>query len=192
MFKPCVSIFARDLEIKLQIYRKIKESFEALGIHRHCSEFHGMIIGMMSSKGSKFSSDELNIWLEAYLGRSLSSGLAFLIKAVLEQGVESLGEYSNFEFEIALPYEESPLNEQVIALSAWCAGFVAAAEKCGVISDTSGNAIIKETIRDFRRISEISEDIGESDENESDYTQLREFARVGALTVYSEMRSKKI
>ena len=103
-----------------------------------------------------------------------------------------MGEYSNFEFEIALPHEESPLNEQVIALSAWCAGFVAAAEKCGVISDTLGNEMIKETIRDFRRISEISEDIGDSDENESDYTQLREFARVGALTVFSEIRSNKI
>ena len=191
MFKGCVSKFARDVRIKLQIYQEIKEVFEAQSIHRPCSEFHGMIIGMISCKGQKFSLDELNIWLEAYLGRSLSSGLAFLIKAVLEQGFESLGEYSNFEFEIALPYEESPLNEQVNALSAWCAGFVAAAEKCGVISDTLGNAMIEETILDFRRISEISEDIGESDENESDYTQLREFARVGALTVYSEIRSKK-
>ena len=180
------------MKIKLQIYQEIKEVFESQSIHRHCSEFHGMIIGMIASKGQKFSLDELNVWLEAYLGRSLSSELAFVIKAVLEQGVESLGEYSNFEFEIALPYEESPLNEQVIALSAWCAGFVAAAEKCGVTSDTLGNPMIKETIRDFRRISEISEDIGDSNENESDYTQLREFARVGALTVYSEMRSKKI
>ena len=180
------------MKIKLQIYRKIKESFEALGIHRHCSEFHGMIIGMMSSKGSKFSSDELNIWLEAYLGRSLNSELGLLIEAVLELGDESLGEYSNFEFEIALPDEESPLNEQVIALSAWCSGFVAAAEKFGVSSDILGNAMIKETIQAFRRISEISEDIGDSDENESDYIQLREFTRVGALTVYSEIRSKRI
>ena len=124
MFKGCDSKFVRDVKIKLQIYQEIKEVFEAESIHRHCSEFHGMIIGMISSKGQKFSLDELNIWLEAYLGRSLSSGLAFVIKAVLEQGVESLGEYSNFEFEIALPYEESPLNEQVIALSAWCAGLL--------------------------------------------------------------------
>ena len=178
--------------MRLQIYQQIEEVFKAQSIHRHCSEFHGMIIGMISSKGQKFSLHELNSWLEAYLGRFLSSELAFLIKAVLEQGVENLGEYSNFEFEIALPHEESPLNEQVIALSAWCAGFVAAAEKCDVISDTLGNELIKETIRDFRRISEISEDIGDSDENESDYTQLREFARVGALTVFSEIRSNKI
>ena len=73
------------MKIKLQIYQEIKEVFEAESINRHCSEFHGMIIGMISSKGQKFSLDELNIWLEAYLGRSLSSGLAFLIKAVLEQ-----------------------------------------------------------------------------------------------------------
>jgi len=55
----------------------------------------------------------------------------------------------------------------------------------------------KDTLINIRNTKEfsiniVSEDIGESDENESDYTQLREFARVGALTVYSEMRSKKI
>ena len=183
--------FASGMKIKMKFYQEIKDVFEAQGIDRHCSEFHGMIIGMISSKGSKFSSDELNIWLEIYLGRSLSTELALLIKAVLAQGVESLGEYSDFEFELALPDDESPLNERVIALSAWCAGFVAAAEKCGVVLDASENAIIKETVGDFRRISEISEDIGDSEGNESDYTQLMEFARVGALTVYAEKRPKK-
>ena len=180
------------MKIKLQIYQEIKEVFEAEDIHLNCSEFHGMIIGMISSRGPKFSLEELNSWLEVYLGRPLSFELASLIKAVLEKGAESLGDYSDFEFEIALPHEENALNEQVIGLSAWCTGFVVAAEKCGLISDALGSAIIKETIQDFIRISEISEDIRDSDENESDYTQLREFARVGALTVYSEMSSTKI
>ena len=54
------------------------------------------------------------------------------------------------------------------------------------------NEIIRETIQDFRRISEISEDVNDSDENESDYTELKEFARVGALTVYCETRTKKM
>ena len=48
------------------------------------------------------------------------------------------------------------------------------------------------TLQDFRRISEISEDIDDSEENESDYTQLKEFVRVGALTVYCETRTKRI
>ena len=175
----------------MEIYEEIKEIFEAQSIRCHCSEFHGLIIGMMSSGGLNFHSVELNVWLEAYLGCAPSVELASVIKVVLEQGAESLDEYSNFEFDLALPPDESPLNEQVIALSAWCAGFVAAAEKCGVTSAYSENAMIKETIEDFRRISEISEDIDDSDENESDFTQLKEFARVGALTVYCETRTKK-
>ena len=176
----------------MEIYEKIKEIFEAQGIRRHCSEFHGMIIGMMSSNGLNLTSDDLNVWIEAYLGGPPSPELASVIKAVLEQGEESLGEYSNFEFDLALPSDESQLHEHVIALSAWCAGFVAAAEKSGLSPESSENPMIRETIQDFRRISEISEDIGESEENESDYTQLRGFARVGALTVYCETRTKKI
>mgnify|MGYP001201812181 FL=1 len=175
----------------MQIYKEIREIFEAQGIRRDPSEFHGMIIGMISSNDRKFNLDELNTWLEAYLDRSLSSELALVINAVLKQGAESLGEYSNFEFEIALPLDESPLNEQVIALSSWCAGFVEATEKYGISPDASGNSMVRETIEYFRRISEISEDVSDSEENESDFTQLQEFARVGALTVYSETRFKK-
>ena len=176
----------------MRIYQKIKEIFEVQGIRRHCSEFHGFIIGMISSRGREFSAEELNIWLKEYLGCSLGPELSAVIQIVVEQGVESLGEYSNFEFEIALPDEDSSLNQQVMALSEWCAGFVSASEKCGVSSEKFGNPIIEETIQDFRRISEISEDIGDSNENESDYTQLLEFARVGALTIYSETRLKKL
>ena len=176
----------------MEIYQEIKEIFEAQEIPLHCSEFHGMIIGMMSSAGLDFSLDELNIWLEVYLGGSPSAELASVIKAVLKQGAESLDEYSSFEFDLALPTDESPLNEQVIALSAWCSGFVAGAVKFGVHSGFRENEIIRETIQDFRRISEISEDVNDSDENESDYTQLKEFARVGALTVYCETRTKKM
>ena len=175
----------------MQIYKEIREIFEAQGIRRDPSEFHGMIIGMISFNGRKFDSDELNTWLEAHIGRSLSSELTLVINAVLKQGSESLGEYSNFEFEIALPLDKSPLNEQVIALSSWCSGFVEAAEKYGMSSDVSGNSMVRETIEYFRRISEISEDVSDSEENESDFTQLQEFARVGALTVYSETRFKK-
>ena len=186
-----VSLNLSQIEANMEIYKEIKEIFETQRIRRHCSEFHGMIIGMMSSGGLNFRSDELYVWLEAYLGCAPSAKLTSIVNAVLEQGAESLDEYSNFEFDLALPPDESPLNEQVIALSAWCSGFVAAAEKYGLTSASFENAMIKETIQDFRRISEISEDIDDSDENESDYTQLKEFVRVGALTVYCETRTKR-
>ena len=175
----------------MQIYEEIKEVFESQGIRRHCSEFHGMIIGMISSGGPNFKSNDLDIFLTAYIGGPLTAELVSVIKVLVEQGSESLGEYSSFEFDVALPPDGSPLNEQVNALSAWCAGFVAAAEKYGLVSEPQENALIRETIQDFIRISEISEDIGDSDENESDYTQLREFVRVGALTVYCETRTRK-
>ena len=129
-----LSLNLSQIEANMEIYKEIKEIFEAQRIRRHCSEFHGMIIGMMSSSGLNFSFRRIVCLARGLSWRCPSSAkLTSIVNAVLEQGAESLDEYSNFEFELALPTDESPLNEQVIALSAWCSGFVAAAEKYGLI-----------------------------------------------------------
>ena len=176
----------------MSTYTRLKDELESQGIKRHCSELHGMIVGFVCCKTEVNSLNVLTPWLNQYFNQIASPRLISIMESSLKEVLDSLGDYSDFEFDILLPEEPISLNERVLGLSAWCSGFLAGVRRADIEILQREGSLVNETLSDFKRISEITDDVEENDDNEADFIELQEFARVGALVIFTETRSPKI
>jgi len=93
----------------------------------------------------------------------------------------------DFIFTPLLPADDTPLEERVPALAAWCGGFL-----YGIGTGAAGEAVVKmgdlgEVLADLADIAraEVGPD-DDNERNEGDYAQLIEFVRAGAKLAWEE------
>jgi len=93
---------------------------------------------------------------------------------------------TDFEFELALPDDDTPLSQRAAALSEWCRGFLFG------LGFRSGQGhwpnSCQEILRDVAEISRVDTD-EEGEENEVAFTELTEYLRVGIQLIQSELQS---
>jgi len=99
----------------------------------------------------------------------------------------------DFEFAPLLPVEHAPLRDRVVALAAWCGGFL-----YGIGTGVSGQAIEKagdvgEYLRDLADIARVElEPDRNTDAGEGDFAELFEFVRAGAQLAFDELEATRI
>jgi uncharacterized protein len=99
----------------------------------------------------------------------------------------------DMEFEPLLPDDEAPLEQRVVAIAAWCAGFLYGIGSGGL---KAGEAAVPEPvgeiIRDFGEISRASIDAEETEEsNESSYAEIVEYLRAAAQLAFEELEERR-
>ncbi len=94
----------------------------------------------------------------------------------------------SMEFEPLLPEDAQPIGERTSALAQWCVGFLYGLGS-SALPDAGGlPGEVGEVVRDFTEISRVEVDAGDSEEsNESAYSELVEFVRVGVQLVFDEL-----
>jgi uncharacterized protein YgfB (UPF0149 family) len=92
------------------------------------------------------------------------------------------------DFEPLLPADAEPIGERTTALAQWCVGFLYGLGS-SALPDAGGlPGELGEVVRDFTEISRVEVDMADSEEsNESAYTELVEFVRVGVQLVFDEL-----
>ena len=148
------------------------------------AEAHGTLAGALCTASAYRFEDWLQEILPDGRAQDISAGalrgLYFLTSETLAG--------ADMAFEPLLPEDSQPLDERAAALSQWCVGFLYGLGS-GSIQDLSklpGEA--GEVIRDFDELTRVGVGTGESDEdNESAYTELVEFVRVGVQLVFEEL-----
>ena len=149
------------------------------------AEAHGTLAGSLCTAVSYRFED----WLLEILpdGRAQADAAANALREVYARTAQALvGD--DPAFDLLLPEEEQPIDARTAALAQWCQGFLYGLGS-RVIQDASGlPGDAGEVVRDLSEITRVGVDGDDGEEsNESAYTELVEFVRVGVQLVFAEL-----
>lgn len=94
----------------------------------------------------------------------------------------------DFDFQLMLPDDETPLPDRVNALSEWCHGFLngfALGRHTGIIMDHEES---KELLENFAKICNIGVDEVTDETDEQALFELVEYVRMGAIYIYDRLQ----
>jgi hypothetical protein len=149
------------------------------------AEAHGTLAGSLCTAVTYRFED----WLLEILpdGRAQAAAAAEALREVYARTAQALVGV-DVAFDLLLPEDEQPIDTRTAALAQWCQGFLYGLGS-RVIQDASrlpGNA--GEVVRDLSEITRVGIDADDSlESNESAFTELVEFVRVGVQLVFAEL-----
>ena len=150
------------------------------------AEAHGTLTGALCSAGEYSLTD----WLREILPEDSPAQLDVhnsVLESVYGAAVRALVG-NEADFQPLLPEDDAPLAERAEALSLWCQGFLyglgsGAAADPARVSDEAG-----EIVRDFTEITHVGVEADEeNEENETAFTEVVEFVRVGVQLLFVEL-----
>lgn len=111
--------------------------------------------------------------------------------AVLADDVSDQISSGNFELQLLLPGDRSPLAERSEALTQWCQGFLSGLGIGGIVDFDTISAESRELIDDMYKICnldiESAGNVGE--EGETALVELIEYVRMGAIFIHQEFHN---
>ena len=113
-------------------------------------------------------------------GERADAELVQWLDQLFEATLTELEEFSDFQFRILMPDDDASIDARSQALKSFCAGF---------LSDLGSyhfDEEVTEALTDLERIAALREEVGESEENESDLFEIVEFVRVSVLFIFTE------
>jgi len=150
------------------------------------SELHGLLSGHLAA-GARLKPEMLLqtacelLDLESLSQESSKQTLANLYAATAD-ALESL----DLDFEMLLPDDENEISQRADALGRWCQSFLGGFGLYGKHTDASLSSEAKETLNDLGQIAQISIELEELDENESDLMEVQEYVRMAVLMLFTE------
>jgi uncharacterized protein len=152
------------------------------------SEAHGTLAGgLCAANGYRFED-----WLREILPEGLAApDTAAQLRELFTATAVAL-QQRDHEFQLLLPEDAQPVDARTAALAQWCQGFLYGLGT-GSIRDPRGlPGDAGEIVRDMIEISRAGVEAAEGEEsNESSYTELVEFVRVGVQLLFEELAAAR-
>lgn len=161
-------------------FAELSTELDKLGLKQHASELHGLVSGYVCSGFREDAAGHLLDWL----GEAPGAGVHELLDRLIVDTGSMLAD-PEIGFQPLVPDEEQPLGQRGKAISRWCMGFMSGFGATVDFNEKSLDDEVKEVLADLDRISRMTEDIPESEENEADFTEILEYVRVSALLVFA-------
>jgi len=161
------------------MYEAINDVLLRRNADLEAAEAHGMATGMLSVT---IQADAEN-WLRELLSadENLSADQISLLHNLFEQTRQALlNETGEFHFDLLLPEDDAPLNEQAEALRYWCQGFIFGVGYTH--SKREWNEDPGEIMRDLIELTKLDSDI----QDEADafaLMEIREYVRAAVFTL---------
>jgi uncharacterized protein len=148
------------------------------------AEAHGTLVGALCAMQCS-----LDDWLGEILPEGRAEGLAAAtLRGIFDSTSGALGE-GNLGFTPLLPSDDDPIDERTTALGEWCQGFLYGLGSGALPDASSMQGEAAEVIRDLTEITHVDVDPADGTEsNESAYTELVEFVRVGVQLLYEHLQ----
>lgn len=168
-------------------YEELADTLARLG-QGDAAEYHGALCGALCV--AKPDDIDLLHLIESDGPPAADAQTRAALARLRDATVESLQD-SEMAFDLLLPDDEVALVPRVRALGAWCEGFLyGLASRPGLdLRKLSEEA--REIVRDFTEFTQAS--VGEGDDpdvEETAYTELVEYVRVGAQLLYMELHPR--
>jgi len=148
------------------------------------SEVHGLMTGFMCANPSTTSlvrATAYNDWLG---GVDVDTVLETHLNSLFDATEAELDEFSDFQFRVLMPDDDTAIDTRSKSLKSFCAGFLSG------FGAAKSSGDVMEALSDFERIASLRETVEESEENESDLFEIIEFVRVSVLLIFAECRTE--
>ena len=109
------------------------------------------------------------------------------LMALFDQTVQSLNSL-DFDFQLELPEDNAPISSRIAAMTQWCQGLVFGLGTSGLTDDTELSTDSKEYIADIINISQLNDDLSDSEEEDANFEELVEYMRMGLFLIYGELQ----
>lgn len=165
-------------------YTEVQRELQAANSMAGASEAHGTLAGALCAVVSYGLDDWLGEILPDLHGRRADEET---LRTLFDETAHALDE-RQMGFGLLLPGDDRPLDERAAALGQWCQGFLYGLGSSRIADLERLPGEVGEVVRDLAQISQVGVSADESIEaQESAYTELVEFVRVGAQLVYEEL-----
>jgi uncharacterized protein YgfB (UPF0149 family) len=150
------------------------------------AEAHGVATGLLCVNENADSA----YWLQELLHNvpAIAEEQQQLLLRLFEETRKLLNSDDDFEFDLFLPDETTPLNEQIEALISWCQGFLfgvaAAAPKASYSKEAH------EILKDITEFTKLDTDSEDSEQDEIALMELTEYLRTAVLLLRAELADK--
>ncbi|MGQ0698463.1 MAG: UPF0149 family protein [Panacagrimonas sp.] len=171
-------------------HRGLAELLKILAYAEPASHFHGVLCGALCV----IAADELDVAALLEDGSEQPDALEPHVREALwtlrdETNSDLLS--TEMGFEPLLPADSLPLRERVESLAAWCSGFLYGLSSRRNLDLRVLSEEARETLRDFSQFTQAGFDAdGDPESEETSYTELVEYIRVGAQLLFLEMRPR--
>jgi len=165
-------------------YNHIQQLLLAQHSLAEAAEAHGTLAGCLCGASAYRCED----WLREILPEGQAEPEALATLRELYTATAGALLQPDMEFELLLPEDAEPIAARTAALAQWCQGFLYGLG-AGAIPDASAlPGEVGEIVRDLVEISRASVDTRQDEEaNESAYSELVEFVRVGVQLLFEEL-----
>lgn len=155
------------------------------------ADLHGSLCGFLCAGGKGVQHFLSAVALEHLAADAGDPGARTVIGRLFRSSDEQLDDVE-FAFEPILPDLDRPVAERAQALLQWCQGFLGGLGAGGFKDERALSADGREVLRDMADIagSQLSFDDDE-EVDEAAYTELLEFARMGALLLREDLRARR-
>lgn len=160
-------------------YSKLAVDMSRLGMDQHASELHGLVSGYVCGGGG----ENVAVLLD-WLGYDADGQGRDIIERLLEDARILLAD-PDFGFQPLLPEDKADLADRSQAVGRWAAGFISGLGASGGLGEDQLEGEVKEVLSDMHRISAMTDDVPDTEENEADLTEIVEYVRVSALLVFA-------
>lgn len=171
-------------------HQTIGQFLSEQGVKITSDELHGLMTGYLCAN-TKSSAGERLALFEEWMAVGVDSAGAALLEKLFTDTLESLGEYSDFEFRILLPEDETSIARRSEGLSRWCTGYLSGFGSAGQHEQADLSDDVTEAFADFSKIAGLTETVPDSEENESDLMEICEYVRISVLLIFTECGGAK-
>ncbi len=169
-------------------YERLGDVLARLGAADAAAEYHGALCGALSVRVP--AEIDLLRLIEIEGAGSSDSQVRAELQRVCAQVLASLQD-SEMAFQPLLPDDDAALVPRVRALASWCEGFLFGLASKPGLDLARCSEETQEVVRDFTQFTQAA--VGESDDpdlEETAYTELVEYVRVGAQLVFMELHPR--
>ena len=155
------------------------------------AEGHGALCGMLSLNNAI----DVRAWIDTMLEKgdpndALVREARELLLSLYEETLRELND-SNLDFALLLPDDDESLEYRVRALAAWCQGYLYGLALAGYRADPAVPEDTADFINDMNEIAKASFEVTPGNEDETAYSEVSEYVRMGVLLVTEEMQPSK-
>lgn len=168
-------------------YTELREALASIGFADEAAEYHGTLCGALCVKQPE-EIDVLALLEASEQPPSVDAQTQTALKRLCQQALVALQD-DNMAFAPLLPDDDTALIPRVQALAEWCEGFLFGLASRPGLDLNACSEDAREIIKDFAQFTKASVSDGEEVElEETAYTELVEYIRVGAQLIYMELR----
>ncbi len=169
------------------MYQAVNAILEKYDADVRAAEAHGVAVGMLCVELKACAAN----WLHQLFAdeQALPDDDKSLLLNLFERTRDLLEpETEEFTFDLFLPDDDEPLNEQVEALRSWCEGFLFGIGYAQSNVDWPGDSA--EIMRDMIELTKIDTDVA-GEEDEAAFVEIHEYVRTAVLTVRDVFQEDK-